>query len=89
MEPVIVLDLFREAIFLLMTIVTILIMPGLLLGLVVSVFQAATQINEQSLSFIPRLLITFLTILVTGPLLLKLMTDFVYNLFEQLPGLVA
>lgn len=89
MEPVIVLDLFQEAIFLLMLMVTILILPGLLLGLVVSVLQAATQINEQSLSFIPRLLITFLTILLTGPLLLKLMTDFVHNLFEQLPGLVG
>lgn len=89
MEPTIVLDLFQEGIFLLILIVTILILPGLLLGLVVSVFQAATQINEQSLSFIPRLLITFFTILITGPLLLKLMTDFVYSLFEQLPGLVG
>ncbi len=89
MEPVIVLDLFQQAIFLLITIVTILILPGLILGLIVSVFQAATQINEQSLSFIPRLLITFFTIMATGPLLLKLMTDFFLSLYEQLPGLIG
>lgn len=89
MEPVLVIDLFRQGILLLIVMVSILIMPGLILGLIVSVIQAATQINEQSLSFIPRLLITFLTILVTGPYLLKLMSDFVFQLFEQLPSLVG
>jgi len=89
MDPGVVVDIFRQGIVILMIIVSTLILPGLVLGLIISVFQAATQINEQSLSFIPRLLITFLTIIVTGPFLLKLMTDFVYQLFEQLPGLVG
>ena len=89
MESLDVIHLFQDGIMLLIILVSVLIMPGLILGLCISVLQAATQINEQSLSFIPRLLITFLTIMVTGPWLLRMVTDFTYRLFEQLPGLVG
>ncbi len=88
METLEIIDLFRDAIFLVILLVSILVIPGLILGLFVSVFQAATQINEQSLSFVPRLLITFLTLLVTAPLLIRLVTDFTFRLFEILPSLV-
>lgn len=81
-------DIFREAIFLILLLLLIIITPGLLVGLVVSIFQAATQINEQTLSFIPRLFVTMIVLLMTGPWLLKLLIDFTHKAFELMPHLV-
>ncbi|HBO6232828.1 TPA: flagellar biosynthetic protein FliQ, partial [Pseudomonas aeruginosa] len=55
MTPEVALDLFREALWLTAMIVGVLVVPSLLVGLVVAMFQVATQINEQTLSFLPRL----------------------------------
>ncbi|HBP2405398.1 TPA: flagellar biosynthetic protein FliQ, partial [Pseudomonas aeruginosa] len=57
MTPEVALDLFREALWLTAMIVGVLVVPSLLVGLVVAMFQAATQINEQTLSFLPRLMV--------------------------------
>jgi flagellar biosynthetic protein FliQ len=67
----------------------VLILPGLLVGLVVAMFQAATQINEASLSFIPKLLVTFLTILVAGPWLSKTLVNYTQSLIVNIPYLVG
>jgi flagellar biosynthetic protein FliQ len=56
---------------------------------VVSVFQAATQINEMTLSFIPKLLAIFATMVVAGPWMLNLMVDFTRRLFSAIPGLIG
>ena len=69
--------------------VSILVLPSLLVGLVVSVFQAATQINEQTLSFLPRLLTTFLSIMLAGPFLLTRITDFTRHLMLNIPLLIG
>ena len=69
--------------------VSILVLPSLLVGLIVSVFQAATQINEQTLSFLPRLLTTFLSIMLAGPFLLMKITDFTRNLVQNIPLLIG
>ncbi len=82
-------DIFREAVFLTLLLLLIIITPGLLVGLIVSIFQAATQINEQTLSFIPRLFVTMLVLLLTGPWLLKLLLDFTNKVFELMPQLVS
>lgn len=82
-------DVFREAIFLTLLILLIIITPGLLVGLIVSIFQAATQINEQTLSFIPRLIVTMLVLLMTGPWILKLLLDFTNKLFDLMPHMVT
>ena len=63
MTPQTVIDILREALWMIVTLATLIIAPGLVIGLVVSTFQAATQINEQTLSFLPRLLITLITIM--------------------------
>lgn len=89
MTPEIVIDLFRQGVFLLILLVSVMVIPGLVLGLVVAIFQAATQINEQSLSFIPRLLVTFLTLIIAGPWLIKLTINFTQSLFDSLPGLIG
>ncbi|HFH3401105.1 TPA: flagellar biosynthetic protein FliQ, partial [Pseudomonas aeruginosa] len=67
MTPEVALDLFREALWLTAMIVGVLVVPSLLVGLVVAMFQVATQINEQTLSFLPRLMVILLTLIVLGP----------------------
>jgi flagellar biosynthetic protein FliQ len=61
------------------------LLPVLAVGLLVSMFQAATQINEMTLSFIPKLLVTVLVIMWAGPWMLGLMTDYTRRLFEEIP----
>lgn len=84
MVPEAIGDLMRQAMFLIISMVSVLILPSLFVGLLVSVFQAATQINEQTLSFLPRLLTTFVVIVMAGPWLVTEMLDFSANLFNQL-----
>lgn len=89
MTPEVIVDLIREALALIILMVSILVLPSLLVGLIVSVFQAATQINEQTLSFLPRLLTTFLSIMFAGPFLLMKITDFTRNLMQNIPLLIG
>jgi len=83
------LQLFGEGFLLVLLMVSVLIVPSLLVGLLVSVFQAATQINEQTLSFLPRLLTTLMTLLLAGPWLLARLIDFTHRLTESFTVLLA
>ncbi|TRW48814.1 flagellar biosynthesis protein FliQ [Aliidiomarina halalkaliphila] len=65
-----------------------LLLTALLIGLVVSLFQAATQINEMTLSFIPKILGVVVMLVVIGPFLLQLITDFTRELFTNIPMMV-
>ncbi len=67
----------------------VLTIPGLVIGLVVAVFQAATQINEQTLSFLPRLLVTLIALGVAGPWLGKMLFEFTQNLLLNIPQLIG
>lgn len=89
MTPQTVIDLFSEAIFLVVMSAAILVIPGLLIGLVISTFQAATQINEQTLSFLPRLLVTLFALILLGPYLLNRYIDYAYRLMESIPSLIG
>lgn len=89
MTPSDVLDLFRDGLLLVVIMVSVIVVPSLMVGLVVSVFQAATQINEQTLSFLPRLLTTLVTLMVTGPWLLNKLMDFTSRVIHGIPGLVG
>lgn len=80
MGPDIVVDLFRQAMQLVVILVAVIVLPGLVVSLLISVFQAATQINEQTLSFIPRLLITMLALMILSPWLLNQIIMFTDNL---------
>lgn len=71
MSPELAVDLFREGLWLTTLLVAILVLPSLLVGLVVAIFQAATQINEQTLSFLPRLLTMLITLILAGPWLTR------------------
>ena len=83
------LGIGQEALLLLSILLLVLLIPALVIGVLVSMFQAATQINEMTLSFIPKLLITLLVMVLTGPWILRLVTDYTLRLFHQIPGLLG
>lgn len=66
-----------------------LLLSALLIGLVVSIFQAATQINEQTLSFIPKLVGIFFVLIVAGPWMVTMMVDFIRRLYGNIPWMVG
>lgn len=84
MTPQMVLDVFGDAMMLIVLMVASIIVPSLIVGLIVSMFQAATQINEQTLSFLPRLLVTLSTIMLLGPWLLNLLLEHATSLMGNL-----
>lgn len=65
------------------------LLVALITGLIISLFQAATQINEATLSFIPKLLAVFATAVIAGPWMLNLTLDYMRNLFSSIPQLVG
>ena len=66
-----------------------LLLVALIIGLVISIFQAATQINEATLSFIPKLLAVAATLVIAGPWMLERMLDYMRTLFASIPQLVS
>lgn len=66
-----------------------LLLAALAVGLLVSIFQAATQINEMTLSFIPKLFVMFIVLGVAGPWMLNMLMDYTRRLFLSIPGLVG
>ena len=65
------------------------LLAALITGLVVSVFQAATQINEMTLSFIPKLLAIFVVLVLFGPWMLTILLDYIRELFSSIPAIVG
>jgi len=66
-----------------------LLLSALGVGLLVAIFQAATQINEQTLSFVPKLLITVVVLLLAGPWMLRLIINFTRNVYLQIPEMLG
>lgn len=88
METGLVLDLFGDALWRIVLIVSVIVVPGLIVGLIVSVFQAATQINEQTLSFLPRLIVTLLAIMWAGSWIIAQLSDQFNFLFMNIPEML-
>jgi flagellar biosynthetic protein FliQ len=89
MTQEVVLDLFGSAFYLTVIMVLVIVGPSLVVGLIVSTFQAATQINEQTLSFLPRLIVTLATIMMTGPWLVQQLTDLFERLMIDIPNIIG
>lgn len=89
MTPEVVADLFKDALTLIVIMVSVIILPGMVVGLIISTIQAATQINEQTLSFLPRLLATLITIGLAGNWLIQEFMDLFIRLYELVPELLA
>ena len=89
MTPTTVIDLGRQALELTLLVSAPLFIAALVTGLIVSIFQAATQINEQTLSFVPKLVATFVTLVVAGPWMITQLTDFIRRLFQSIPQMIG
>lgn len=89
MTPEVAVDIFRDALWMTTMMVAITVVPSLLVGLVVAMFQAATQINEQTLSFLPRLLVMLVTLIVIGPWLLQRFMEYFNRLYTSIPQLIG
>ena len=89
MTPESVVTIGQQALTLMLLLAAPLLITSLVVGLIVSVLQAATQINEMTLTFIPKLIGTLLALVVAGPWMLTFFVDYVRRLFESIPGAVG
>ena len=89
MTPEIIMSMGRQAIEVTLMVAAPMLLVALVIGLVVSIFQAATQINEATLSFIPKLLGIFVTLIVAGSWMLSVLTDYLRSVLSNIPNLVG
>ncbi|MBS0580736.1 MAG: flagellar biosynthesis protein FliQ [Proteobacteria bacterium] len=88
MSPETVLSVGGRALEITLLLAAPLLLVALLTGLIVGAFQAATQINESTLSFIPKVLAVAATLVITGPWMLKVLVSYTRELFDSIPGLI-
>jgi flagellar biosynthetic protein FliQ len=89
MTPESVMTIGRQAMEVTMMVAAPMLLVALAIGLIVSIFQAATQINEMTLSFIPKLIGIFVTMILAGPWMLTVMLDYMRQMFSSIPGMVG
>ncbi len=89
MTPTAVIELGRQAVEVTLLVSAPLFIAALVTGLIISIFQAATQINEMTLSFVPKLVAIFVTLVLAGPWMLTLLTDFMRRLIESIPAMIG
>jgi flagellar biosynthetic protein FliQ len=89
MTPDTVVSIFHHALEMIIVLVSVILLPALVVGVLVSMFQAATQINEMTLSFIPKLLVTIATMMIAGTWLLRLVVEYTRRLIESIPSLIG
>lgn len=89
MTPGTVIEIGRQALEVTILTAAPLLITALLVGLVISIFQAATQINEATLQFVPKLVAMFLVMLFAGPWMLQYLVDYIQRLFSAIPSLIG
>lgn len=89
MTPESVMTMGRTALEVTLMVAAPMLLVALIIGLVVSIFQAATQINEATLSFIPKLVGIFIALVIAGPWMLSVMLDYMRQVFTGIPGLIG
>lgn len=89
MTPETVVTIGKQAVEMTLILSAPLLLSALVIGLVVSIFQAATSINEMTLSFIPKLLGIFLVLIWTGPWMVNTMVDYIQRLFGNIPWMIG
>ncbi|HHW62440.1 MAG TPA: flagellar biosynthesis protein FliQ [Rhodocyclaceae bacterium] len=89
MTPTAVIELGRQAVEVTLMVSAPLFIAALATGLVISIFQAATQINEMTLSFVPKLVAIFVTLVLAGPWMITVLTDFMRRLIESIPAMIG
>ena len=89
MTPDMVIKLGEQSIYTIIIVSAPMLLIALGVGLIVSIFQAMTQIQEQTLAFIPKIVAVFLAMVLFGPWMLTILLDFTRDLFQQLPQLIG
>jgi flagellar biosynthetic protein FliQ len=89
MNPQSVVTLGQQGMEVMLVVGAPLLLAALVTGLLVSIFQAATQINEATLSFLPKLLAILATLVVAGPWMIQLLVDYVQRLFTSIPSVIG
>jgi len=89
MTPESIMTMGRHAMEVTLMVAAPLLLVALAIGLIVSIFQAATQINETTLSFIPKLIGIFVALVVAGPWMLTIMLDYMRDVFSNIPNLIG
>lgn len=89
MDPQQVLTIGRDGLMVLLTVCAPILLVVLAVGLIVSIFQAATQIHEATLSFVPKLLAAFATLGVAGPWMLSSLVDYIQQVLQSIPSVVG
>ncbi|VAW52168.1 Flagellar biosynthesis protein FliQ [hydrothermal vent metagenome] len=89
MTPEMVLDIGRDALWVIALLSAPMLLSALAIGLFVGMIQAATQIQEMTLTFIPKLIVLALALLIAGPWMLAVLTDFSINLIQSIPELIS
>ncbi|OWY39526.1 flagellar biosynthetic protein FliQ [Xenophilus sp. AP218F] len=89
MSPELVISIIQNALYVLIIVAAPVLLVSLLVGLLVSILQAATQINEMTLTFIPKLLAMFLVLVLAGPWMLETMIEYTTRLFQSIPNVIG
>lgn len=89
MTPEMVMTIAHEAMYIAMLLAAPLLLVSLVVGLAVSLFQAATQINETTLTFIPKLIAIAVTLVIAGPWMLTTVLDYMHRMFTSIPSLAS
>lgn len=89
MSPGTVMEIGRQAIEVTLVVAAPMLAAALAVGLLISIFQAATQLNETTLQFVPKLVVMFLVLLLAGPWMLQYMMDYIQRLFSSIPQLIG
>lgn len=89
MTPELIVSISQNALWHLTQLLLVILVPALVVGVLISMFQAATQINEMTLSFIPKLLITMLVLGLAGPWMVSVLTGYTLRLFADIPNLIG
>lgn len=89
MTPDVVIDVGKEALEVVTMLSAPILLSALAVGLIIAMFQAATQINEMTLSFVPKLLVTILVLMMTGPWMLRVIMGYTERLIESIPSLIG
>lgn len=89
MTPESVVNIGQNALYVTLMLLAVLLLPALGIGLLVSMFQAATQINEQTLSFIPKLFVVLGVLVAAGPWILRTLVNYTEELIQSIPTLIG
>ncbi len=87
MNPELAVQLVADGVFTVLKIILVIIGPSLLVGLLVAIFQTATSIQEQTLSFLPRFTVTLLMLVLAGHWIIQIIVDWFHRIGELVPGM--